>query len=139
MAVVSDDPPDAADQLAAELGSAERVLRVDEWTEDAIRAMDEQRDAWVGQAPVVVVGRPTDLDRFASLAPHVWSWIGPEVWRLDDDAGRFDATERLESFRASTGLTDQQVVARAEAGQLPADPTWAEWLALLGRGDLVGR
>ena len=47
--------------------------------------------------------------------------------------------ERLESLRQWSGMTDEEVITRAEQGTLPGDPPYAEWLVLLGRGDLLGK
>lgn len=72
-------------------------------------------------------------------APNLWSWIGPRVWGLDPGAGHLDVEARLGSLREGTGLQDTDVIERGEAGTLPADPVFAEWLVLLGRGDLLER
>jgi len=36
-------------------------------------------------------------------------------------------------------MSDAEVLLRAEAGTLEADPVFSEWLVLLGKGDLLGR
>jgi hypothetical protein len=120
-------------------GAAVRLLRLAQWTDDQIRALDSNRTALVGGPPTMLVGLDTDLARFAMLAPHIWSWVGPDLWDLDETEGVLDVEARLRSLREGTGLTNDEVLARAERGELPAEPLWAEWLALLGRGDLVGR
>ena len=45
--------------------------------------------------------------------------------------------ERLEALRSHYGLTDEQVLERAQAKTLDWEPQVAEWLVLLGRGDLI--
>ncbi len=80
--------------------------------------------------------------RFFESAPNLSSWLGSTVWRADlgaDVLSPVETEQRLIALRESTGLTDEQVLARAERGELPGDPEFAEWLILLGRGDLVPR
>lgn len=48
-----------------------------------------------------------------------------------------DRQETLRTFREHFGMTDADVVERRLAGTLLGDPEFAEWLFLLGRGDLL--
>jgi hypothetical protein len=154
LAVRCEDVVQAVDALLVELedtfgtpvmrdlttpGAAARVVTPSQWTDEQIRALDGDRTSLVGGPPTALVGLDTDLARFATLAPHTWSWVGPDLWELDVAEGQLDVEARLRSLREGTGLDDDEVIARAERGELPAEPMWAEWLALLGRGDLVGR
>jgi hypothetical protein len=34
-------------------------------------------------------------------------------------------------------MTDDEVIAAARSGALPRDPEYAEWLVLVGQGDLL--
>ena len=45
---------------------------------------------------------------------------------------------RLASLREWSGMTDEEVIARAARGELSPDPQYALWLVLLNRGDLLG-
>jgi hypothetical protein len=45
--------------------------------------------------------------------------------------------QRLTALRAWAGRGDAEVIQLAETGQLPRDPEYAEWLTLLGRGELL--
>ena len=45
--------------------------------------------------------------------------------------------ERLKELSKHFGLTGEEVVRKAEAGELPHEPEFVEWLVLLNRGDLV--
>ena len=74
----------------------------------------------------------------AAEAPNFWSWVGPRVWNLDPLAGQLDREARLASLREGTGLSDAEMLLRVEAGALKLDPVIAEWLVLLGKGDLLG-
>lgn len=82
------------------------------------------------------------ISRFAEAAPNLSSWLGSTVWRADlgaDVLSPLETQRRLGALREHTGLADDDVLARAERGELPGDPEFAEWLILLGRGDLVPR
>jgi hypothetical protein len=50
-----------------------------------------------------------------------------------------ESQQRLAALQQSTGKTDAEVIRLAEAGQLPRDPEYGEWLVLLDRGDLLER
>lgn len=123
----------SADELAT-VATGVRVFDI-RHTGDAVwRAVDQLRDriTW----PLVFVGDDAAIDRFAAGAPHLFSLLGGHVLPWAPPA--LDVEARLASLRAGTGLSDQQVIDQASTGTLLADPVFAEWLALLGRGDLLG-
>lgn len=109
------------------------VLDIRPMSEVGWREVDEARERipW----PIVFVGDGAAIARFATNAPHLWSLVGGHVFSWAPAA--LDTEARLASLRAETRLEDAEVLARASAGTLPADPVFAEWLALLGRGDLA--
>lgn len=45
--------------------------------------------------------------------------------------------QRLEALATHYGMSDEEVIERAESDRLPTDPQLVEWLVLLGRGDLA--
>jgi hypothetical protein len=45
--------------------------------------------------------------------------------------------ERLADLESHFQISGSEVIAQAEAGTLPPEPHFVEWLVLLGRGDLV--
>jgi hypothetical protein len=104
----------------------------------ARQRLDSARTAFEGGPRVVLVMSEPALIALARDAPHLWSWVGPRVFSVDPSIGKLDVQARLASLRDGTGLTDAEVVQRAQAGELPADPVYAEWLLLLDRGDLIG-
>lgn len=104
----------------------------------AHRQLDSARTWFEGGARVALVTTASALAALASDAPHLWSWIGSRVFSPDPSAGTLDVEARLASLREGTGLTDEEVIRRAETGELPLDPIYAEWLLLLNRGELIG-
>ena len=73
-------------------------------------------------------------------APHFASFLEAILPYAEDTMPILSEAEcglRLESLRVRMGLTDAEVIARAQAGRLPPDPEYAEWLVLLGREDLA--
>jgi hypothetical protein len=52
---------------------------------------------------------------------------------------RQSTARRLAALRAWASKTDGEVVAAARDGTLPLDPEYAEWLVLLGHGELLDR
>ncbi|WP_437475641.1 hypothetical protein WME75_23765 [Sorangium sp. So ce1014] len=103
------------------------------------RALDYERARLSGRPRGVIITSEAGLRLLAAEAPSLWSWVGPRVWHIDPLAGQLDVEARLSSLRQGRGLTDAEVLQRAEAGTLTLDPVFAEWLVLLGRGELLGR
>lgn len=103
------------------------------------RVLDYERARLSGRPRGVIITSEAGLQLLAAEAPSFWSWVGPRVWHIDPLAGQLDVEARLSSLRQGTGLTDAEVLQRAEAGTLTLDPVFAEWLVLLGRGELLGR
>jgi hypothetical protein len=89
----------------------------------------------------VLVLDPAAIEQLENRAPNFASWIGGNIFRLEKPRPLDDALveQRLVALRQWSGLEDLEVVRRSEAGTLPPDPAYAEWLTLLGRGDLLGK
>ena len=81
---------------------------------------------------------------FAELmraAPNLASWLGGEVFAYPggDSSATAGRERRLTALRAWAAKTDDEIVRAARAGTLPRDPEYAEWLVLLGHGELLDR
>ncbi len=111
------------------------LVGVERATLEDLRGLDLVRNRFVGGPAVTIVTTEGGLQTLASAAPNLWSWIGPRIWQAEMDVGRLDVPARLESLRQGTGLNDAEFLRRAGSGELPADPVYAEWLALLDQGD----
>lgn len=114
------------------------IVNTDSLDAHAWQELDSARTLLQGGPRVVMVMTEPALAALARDAPHLWSWVSSRVFSVDREAGRLDVKARLASLREGTGLTDEDVIRQAEAGTLPLDPVFAEWLVLLGRGELLG-
>jgi len=104
--------------------------------------VDLLRSRLAREGSTILILSSSAASRFAESAPNLSSWLGSTIWRADLDAdilSPLETEQRLIALRESAGLGDDEVLARAERGELPGDPEFAEWLILLGRGDLVSR
>ena len=109
-----------------------------ETIEATAEALEAGRGRFVLGPRIVLVTGPNGAKALAQAAPNIWSWVGSRYWQKIRRTPIFDREARLASFRMATGLTDEQITTAAEAGSLNSDPVFAEWLSLLGRGDLLG-
>jgi len=124
-------------------GDATVVLSgFDGFTESDWQHIDLLRSRLARRGSTILLLSTAAAIRLTESAPNMSSWIGSTVWRLDPSADILSpqaSEQRLVGLRTSLGMDDAEVIALAERGQLPRDPEFAEWLALLGRGDLVPR
>lgn len=107
-----------------------------------LRHLDLLRSQLERDGTVVLVLTTAAMENLTDAAPNLASWLGGSVWELQPDTDLLSPDEveqRLQALRSSTSLSDEDVLGQAERGELPADPEFAEWLVLLGRGDLVPR
>ena len=113
-------------------------LGQEEW-----KALDSMRSMLARQAPVILILSEHAVDTMASSAPNLFSWAAGGVFELamDDEPqiSSDDREQRLSELRVATGLNDGEIIQRAEDGILSREPEFAEWLVLLGRGDLIDR
>lgn len=107
----------------------------------AWRRIDANRSRLERTLPtLMVLGQPA-VERMRVHAPNLWSWVASAAWRSIPEEGLSDEqrTQRLGALRAHFGFDDDDLVRRAVAGTLPPEPDIAEWLVLIGRGDLIRR
>jgi hypothetical protein len=102
----------------------------------------DRRRSTLQPGTFIFVTTPQSFDTFMRAAPHLSSFFGANVFTQPDSEHqrreRADArAARLASLRAWSGMNDDEVIARATAKTLARDPEYAEWLVLLGRGDLL--
>lgn len=138
--------PIGARELANTVHDAERgklliISGFDRFSEEDWKHLDLLRSRLGRQGAVVLVMSGQSIQSLARNAPNLASWIGGSIWQADiasESLSEEEKAARLHSLREWSGLTDDEVLKRAAEGTLPNQPEYAEWLVLLGRGDLLG-
>ncbi len=103
-------------------------------------SLDVMRSALERASPVILWMVPNAVAGLVEFAPNIRSFIGPSIFMASPDGGIMTETERqnrLEDLAEHYGLSNEEVVRKAESKELPPEPHFVEWLVLLGRGDLV--
>ncbi|HIK09886.1 MAG TPA: ABC transporter permease [Oscillatoriaceae cyanobacterium M33_DOE_052] len=113
------------------------------WHPDAWRQLDSFRSRLNRQKRGgVVILSSESAKLMVANAPNFFSWLSPRVYSLNLGAEFLTAEEReerLSALREWSGQSDAEVIALAEAKELPAYPEYGEWLLLLNREDLIER
>jgi hypothetical protein len=101
--------------------------------------VDRRRSSLAQAGLLVWMTTPDSFDQLMAAAPNLASWLGALAYQHDDlSAQESDVrTRRLAALRGWAQRSDEDVVRAARAGELPADPEYAEWLVLLGHSDLI--
>jgi hypothetical protein len=119
------------------------VLRgFDSWNDVDWQKLDCERSTldYTKRGGLLVLSQKS-VENLARYAPNFSSWIGGRIFKLvlgSELLSDEDCEKRLVTLREWTGLSDEDVIKRAESHQLPSDPEYGEWLILLNRGDLIG-
>jgi hypothetical protein len=110
-------------------------LEAGEWS-----SLDSMRSALERRGPVVLWMAPDAVARLTQFAPNIRSFIGTSIFVAGPEGGLMTEEEkqtRLEQLRQHYRVGDEEIIRRAESGELPPEPHFVEWLVLLGRGDLL--
>ena len=134
--------PGAGEQLVAALATAAdefvlvdaRLFVAPDWA-----LLDRRRSSLSHRGVLIFVTTHSSFDELMRSAPNLASWLGAQVFAHVSDGAGLDAARvrRLEALRSLASRSDADVIRAAEQGTLPRDPEYAEWLVLLGRGDLL--
>lgn len=117
------------------------ILDVPESSEPSVfRVLDVSRSALERQGPVILwMSLPTTAN-FVSHAPNIKSFVGSSIYAITDDGSLMTEAQRrqrLDLLRGHFGLRDEEIIRMATEHKLPPQPAFAEWLILIGRGDLL--
>jgi hypothetical protein len=118
------------------------LWQFDTWQPEQWQQFDYARSRFSHEKGGILLLTPHSAKQFQTYAPNFASWIGARVYDLQlgwEILTEAESQQRLEALQQFTGKTDVEVIRLAEAGQLPRDPEYGEWLVLLGRGDLLER
>jgi hypothetical protein len=103
-------------------------------------ALDINRSGLVREGPVILWLSSDSLTLLCAHAPNVRSFLGGSIFLAGTSGDTMTAAERqqrISSLELHFHISSAEVIARAEAGNLPIEPHFVEWLVLLDRGDLV--
>lgn len=144
----------ATASLAALLDGEEEPERVvilsglESLTDQDLEFLDLRRTQLTTVFPMLVICTSTEgLQHLARRAPNLLSFLADttSTWvdSRDDEGAQAYRESELARLRETWGLSDAEVVERAESSTLPpelrAEPDIYLWLALLGRGHLFER
>ena len=111
-----------------------RTFAAPEW-----KLADRRRSAIAHRGVLVFATTPASFADLMRNAENLASWLGGEVFAYPshNTAAAAQCEARLAALRTWAAKTDDEVVEAARAGTLPRDPEYAEWLVLLGHGELL--
>ena len=98
------------------------------------------RSALERRGPVILLLSPGTFAGLSEFAPNIRSFIGPSIFAASPEGGIMTEKEResrVSELALHYGTSNEEIVLKAESGELPPEPQFVEWLVLLGRGDLV--
>ncbi|MCC6394598.1 MAG: hypothetical protein IT167_28640 [Bryobacterales bacterium] len=128
------------DQLAKTGEGVVLVTGLGSWTDSKFVSLDINRRRLDTGAFLVFWMDSDGAGRFLDHAPNIRSYVGARVFSIGPDTSAMspqEVTDRLQQLRSHFHLSDEEVLAQAAQGNLPAGPEFAEWLFLLGRSELV--
>jgi hypothetical protein len=118
------------------------VFGIDNFTEEDWRHLDLNRSRLERRGNAALLLTEKAAQEFLRSAPNLASWIGASIWNALLNAERLSPEEketRLAALRGWSGHSDEWELQAVQEKTLPRDPEYAEWLVLLGRGDLLER
>ena len=102
--------------------------------------LDINRSGLLRFGPVILWLSSLGLTGLCEYAPNIRSFVGGSIVYLGIHGDVMTAGERkqrISDLESHFGIPSAEVIRRAEAGTLPTEPHYVEWLVLLDRGDLV--
>ncbi|MBN1609954.1 MAG: hypothetical protein JW940_25225 [Polyangiaceae bacterium] len=141
-AVKSSSARQLLEAVAAHDANVPLLVDASAYDAEAWRLLDRRRSSLQRSGVTAIMTTTDSFDALMRHAPNLMSWFGGDVFAFPgtEVLERRHASlreDRLAALRAWSGLTDAEVLEQARAQTLPRDPEYAEWLVLLGRGDLL--
>jgi hypothetical protein len=115
------------------------LVNAEAFNEEDWRLLDRRRSELARDGITVLITTSDSFDALMRVAPNLASWLGGSVFSYEDlDTQAMQQREqRLAALRKWSGKTDDDILREVAEGRLPRDPEYAEWLILLGRGELL--
>jgi hypothetical protein len=110
------------------------------WSPVEWEMLDINRSRLERRGPLVLWLSEKASRELFTHAPNIRSYLAASLFHLTSDGSEMSDVERearLRELSERFGLSNDQVVRMAEQRSLPDGPSYAEWLILLGRGDLL--
>lgn len=110
------------------------------WSEKDWREADYLRSRLSRPGPQVWILQLSCVNDLVRFAPNLASFIGGNVFAVDQRVGLLTQEEiatRLDQYRNRYGMTDEVLFEKARTRVLAWEPEFAEWLTLIGRGELI--
>lgn len=109
------------------------------FSDDEWRIIDMARTRLERNGQTLLIMPATAVCRLPSLAPNLWSWISDGVWTYAPEGGlgADERAQRLDSLRSHFRFDDAELVRRVGSGEILIEADVAEWLVLIGQGDLL--
>jgi hypothetical protein len=140
-AISMSSPHNAAALIAALAADPAEILLVQASAFSAAdwAVLDRRRSSIAHRGLLIFLTTQSSFDALMRCAPNLASWLGGQVFAYPDREPALAAhrERRLVALRAWASRSDADVVEAARAGTLPPDPEYAEWLVLLGHGELI--
>ena len=141
-AVTRLDRPASADEVvkAAARNAVLVVSGLDSWSAAQWERWDVVRSRLVAARKVALVLTAPAAALLFTQAPHFARFFTGSAWQAELDADTMSEASRLARIVAlehATGMTSAEMAQKAERRELSADPQFAEWLALIGRSELL--
>ena len=136
--------PSPIEKLRKELFHPENdtvvIVDLNKSNSDVWSALDINRSGLLRSGTVVLWLSLSGLTILCKFAPNLRSFIGGSIFYLSLSDGQMTPEEcnaRVSALESHFEISTSKMIALAEAGKLPTEPQFVEWLVLIGRGDLV--
>jgi len=115
------------------------IAGLESWDSERWVALDEDRNSLERSGPIIFLLDTVAASSLSRSAPNIRSFLGAIhlVIPGSSEMNQAEVERRLGALREFYGLSDQEVLEKAEARTLPSDPHFVEWLMLIDRGDLI--
>ena len=113
---------------------------LDKWLAADWEALDLNRSGLERRGPLIFWMSEKAADRMFEHAPNIRSYLASSLFHPGSDGSEITEPERLSRLQELSerfGMSNDEVVRKAEERTLPPSPSFVEWLILLKRGDLV--
>lgn len=116
------------------------LVELDKWSTAHWEALDLNRSGLERRGALIFWLSEEAVSLMFEHAPNVRSYVALSLFHLGTDEAEIADTERLHRLQELSDrfmMNSDEVIRRAEDGSLPSTPSFAEWLVLLKRGDLL--